>query len=251
MLSDAPGSGVSPPSWPRYSDRPLSETSEGFLVDQVRRRQTVERKARFIGQLMRRRLDVRDIEDIGDAALSYAEVKALAAGDPRLIEQAQVDADLAKLERLARAWARNQERLRRQVDAAERHITGLEALDALGRQVETWRDGLAQRLVAGEPPPQWAAPLGAPPDNPDTKTTWAAQVAQVGVWQVCRRLPEEDLYDPETAPGVDAFAWARVVAAGRDARHLASDQGRPAPLCGAPPAWRPSRHQPAAEPLHR
>jgi len=39
-----------------------------------------------IGQLMRGRLDVRDIEDIGDAALSYAEVKALAAGDPRLIE---------------------------------------------------------------------------------------------------------------------------------------------------------------------
>jgi ATP-dependent helicase YprA (DUF1998 family) len=38
--------------------------------------QTVERKARFIGQLMRGRLDVRDIEDTGDAALSYAEVKA-------------------------------------------------------------------------------------------------------------------------------------------------------------------------------
>jgi hypothetical protein len=87
--------------------------------------QTVERKARFIGQLMRGRLDVRDIEDIGDAALSYAEVKALAAGDPRLIEQAQVDAEVAKLERLARAWARNQDRLRRQVDAGEHRIAGL------------------------------------------------------------------------------------------------------------------------------
>ena len=89
--------------------------------------QTVERKARFIGQLMRGRLDVRDIEDIGDAALSYAEVKALAAGDPRLIEQAQVDAERAKLERLARAWARNQDRLRRQLDTADHRIARLDA----------------------------------------------------------------------------------------------------------------------------
>jgi len=65
--------------------------------------QTVERKARFIGQLMRGRLDVREITDIGDTALSYAEVKALAAGDPRLIEQAEVSSELARLERLDRA----------------------------------------------------------------------------------------------------------------------------------------------------
>ncbi|HTW10536.1 MAG TPA: helicase-related protein, partial [Acidimicrobiales bacterium] len=75
--------------------------------------QTVERKARFIGQLMRGRLDVREITDIGDAALSYAEVKALAAGDPRLIEQAEVSSELARLERLQRAWQRDHERLGR------------------------------------------------------------------------------------------------------------------------------------------
>ena len=49
--------------------------------------QTVERKARFIAQVMRGRLDVREIEDIGDAALSYNEVKALAAGNPLLMEK--------------------------------------------------------------------------------------------------------------------------------------------------------------------
>jgi hypothetical protein len=47
--------------------------------------QTVERKARFIAQVMRGTLDVRKIEDIGDSALSYAEVKALATGDPRIL----------------------------------------------------------------------------------------------------------------------------------------------------------------------
>ncbi|HTW08689.1 MAG TPA: hypothetical protein VME46_14320, partial [Acidimicrobiales bacterium] len=76
--------------------------------------QTVERKARFIGQLMRGRLDVREISDIGDTALSYAEVKALAAGDPRLIEQAEVSSELARLERLERAWQRDRERLSRE-----------------------------------------------------------------------------------------------------------------------------------------
>ena len=44
--------------------------------------QTVERKARFINQIMRGRLDVREIEDIGENTLSFAEVKALASGDP-------------------------------------------------------------------------------------------------------------------------------------------------------------------------
>ena len=76
--------------------------------------QTVERKARFIGQLIRGRLDVREITDIGDTALSYAEVKALAAGDPRLIEQAEVSSELARLERLDRAWQRDRDRLGRE-----------------------------------------------------------------------------------------------------------------------------------------
>ena len=71
----------------------------------------MERKARFIGQLMRGRLDVREVADIGDTALSYAEVKALAAGDPRLVEQAEVSTELARLVRLERAWQRDRDRL--------------------------------------------------------------------------------------------------------------------------------------------
>ena len=62
--------------------------------------QTVERKARFIAQVMRGRLDVREIEDIGDTALSYAEVKALASGDPLILDKASADAELTRLERL-------------------------------------------------------------------------------------------------------------------------------------------------------
>ncbi len=73
--------------------------------------QTVARKAQFIAQMMRGRLDVREIEDIGDAALSYNEVKALATGNPLLLDQAALQAEVTKLERLERAHHREHDRL--------------------------------------------------------------------------------------------------------------------------------------------
>lgn len=69
--------------------------------------QTLERKARFIAQVMRGRLDTREIEDVGDNTLSFAEVKALATGNPLLMEHAQATTELARLQRAARAHDRN------------------------------------------------------------------------------------------------------------------------------------------------
>ncbi len=91
--------------------------------------QTVERKARFIGQVMRGRLDLRSIEDIGDNTLSFAEVKALAAGDTLILEQAQLGAELTRLQRLQRAHRNNQ-------SALVMNVSGLtEALARLEREV--------------------------------------------------------------------------------------------------------------------
>jgi N12 class adenine-specific DNA methylase/SAM-dependent methyltransferase len=87
--------------------------------------QTVERKAKFINQLMRGRLDVREIEDIGDSALSYAEVKALASGDPRIMELAKAETDATKLERLERAWAAAQRSLAATIREAEPRLERL------------------------------------------------------------------------------------------------------------------------------
>ena len=53
--------------------------------------QTVERKAAFINQVATGRAVDRDVDDIGDQALSYAEVKALATGNPLILEKASVD----------------------------------------------------------------------------------------------------------------------------------------------------------------
>ena len=81
--------------------------------------QTVERKAAFINQVATGRAVDRDVDDIGDQALSYAEVKALATGNPLILEKASVDADVARLGRLRRAHLDDQHRLRRALDTAE------------------------------------------------------------------------------------------------------------------------------------
>jgi N12 class adenine-specific DNA methylase len=80
--------------------------------------QTLERKAAFIAQVTRGDLPDRDVDDIGDQALSFAEVKALATGDPLVLEKAGVDADVARLTRLERAHHDDQHRLRRTFDTA-------------------------------------------------------------------------------------------------------------------------------------
>ena len=90
--------------------------------------QTVERKARFIAQVMRGRLDIREIDDIGDTALSFSEVKALATGNPLLMDKAEADAELARLERAERAHRRNQDALRRALDHFEAEIARLTQL---------------------------------------------------------------------------------------------------------------------------
>jgi hypothetical protein len=69
--------------------------------------QTLETKARFIAQVMAGDKGIRSLEDVELAALSYAEVKALASGNPLVIEKAGVDAEVAQLATLFSVW-RNQ-----------------------------------------------------------------------------------------------------------------------------------------------
>jgi N12 class adenine-specific DNA methylase/SAM-dependent methyltransferase len=81
--------------------------------------QTLERKQAFIHQVMSGEYAGRDIDDIGDVALSYAEVKALATGNPLIMEKAGVDSDVARLQRLRQAHLRDQTALERRVTSAE------------------------------------------------------------------------------------------------------------------------------------
>src|SRR2546427_8883457 len=74
--------------------------------------QTLETKAKFIAQVMSGEMTIRRLEDLDSAALTYAEVKAIASGNPLVIEKAQVDAELMRLTRLRSAHAEEQYRIR-------------------------------------------------------------------------------------------------------------------------------------------
>lgn len=59
--------------------------------------QTIENKQKFIGQIMTSKSPVRSCEDIDEAALSYAEVKALATGNPYIKEKMDLDIQVSRL----------------------------------------------------------------------------------------------------------------------------------------------------------
>ena len=59
--------------------------------------QIVENKQGFIAQVMRNDISSRSIEDVDEVTLNYAEIKALASGNPLIAEKVKVDADLAKI----------------------------------------------------------------------------------------------------------------------------------------------------------
>jgi N12 class adenine-specific DNA methylase/adenine-specific DNA methylase len=84
--------------------------------------QTLETKAKFIAQVMSGDMTIRRLEDLDSAALTYAEVKAIASGNPLVIEKAQVDAELIRLTRLRSAHAEEQYRIRRNLRHAHEDV---------------------------------------------------------------------------------------------------------------------------------
>ena len=73
--------------------------------------QLIENKQKFISQIMTSKAPVRSCEDVDEAALSYAEVKALATGNPAVKEKMALDVDVAKLKILKANHMNNQYRL--------------------------------------------------------------------------------------------------------------------------------------------
>lgn len=69
---------------------------------------TIEAKQRFISQIMTSKSPARSCEDIDEQALSYAEVKALAAGDPRIKERMDLEVEVSRLKLLKASHANQQ-----------------------------------------------------------------------------------------------------------------------------------------------
>lgn len=73
--------------------------------------QTIENKQRFISQIMSSKSPVRACDDVDETALSYAEIKALCAGDPRIREKMDLDIEVAKLRLMKADYQSNQFKL--------------------------------------------------------------------------------------------------------------------------------------------
>lgn len=77
--------------------------------------QLLHSKAKFIAQVMVGNDEIRTLEDVEAATLSYAEIKAIASGNPLVLEKAGIDAELTKLAVLRQDWERQQSANRMQI----------------------------------------------------------------------------------------------------------------------------------------
>jgi hypothetical protein len=112
--------------------------------------QALETKARFINQIMTGDSTVRRAEDIGGQELSYAEVKAIASGNPAVLTLAQADAELQRLTLLHKHHDDEQFKARRSLRALPETIRHLEGRIAdLTKDIETATARLADPLTIG------------------------------------------------------------------------------------------------------
>lgn len=66
--------------------------------------QIIENKQKFISQIMTSKSPARSVEDIDEVALSYAEIKALAVGNPYIKEKMDLDIQVSKLQLLKQSF---------------------------------------------------------------------------------------------------------------------------------------------------
>jgi N12 class adenine-specific DNA methylase len=84
--------------------------------------QTLETKARFIGQVMSGDVTVRQAEDLEGGALSYAEIKAIASGNPLVMEKVAIDTEVRRLDMLRAAHQNQQFNISKQITALPKAI---------------------------------------------------------------------------------------------------------------------------------
>jgi hypothetical protein len=84
--------------------------------------QTLETKARFIQQVMNGQTSVRSAEDLDGGALTYAEIKAIASGNPAVMEKVKTDTEIRKLDQLRAAHLNQQHSIRLQIRALPSEI---------------------------------------------------------------------------------------------------------------------------------
>ena len=120
--------------------------------------QTVENKQKFISQIMTSKSPVRSCDDVDETALSFAEIKALCAGDPRIKERMDLDVEVSRLKLMKADHQSKQYRLEDQLlkyfpEEIEKHkgfIKGFESdLEVLTAHPHP-EDGFAGMEIRGD-----------------------------------------------------------------------------------------------------
>ena len=120
--------------------------------------QTVENKQKFISQIMTSKSPVRSCEDVDETALSYAEIKALCAGNPLIKEKMDLDVDVSRLRLLKANHQSQQYRLEddllkhfpEQIEQNKGYVTGFTADMATLAAHPHPKDGFAGMVVRGD-----------------------------------------------------------------------------------------------------
>ena len=171
--------------------------------------QTVENKQKFISQIMSSKSPVRSCEDVDETALSYAEIKALCAGNPLIKEKMDLDIDVSRLRLLKASHQSQQYRLEddilkhfpEQIEANKGYIAGFKAdMETLAAHphpliaespAATPEAGAARQDSAAAPEKNGTEPTAAPveagtkppaaPDAPPEKTAVSVQQGFAGI----------------------------------------------------------------------
>ncbi len=121
--------------------------------------QCLETKARFIHQVMRGETSVRSADDLESGALTYAEIKAIASGNPAVVEKIKIDTEVRKLDQLRAVHANQQRHIRweirdlpRQIAEAKLHLANIEADVAIRNANDTddFSMTVGNRVFAGK-----------------------------------------------------------------------------------------------------
>ena len=147
--------------------------------------QTVENKQKFISQIMTSKSPVRSCEDVDETALSYAEIKALCAGNPLIKEKMDLDIEVARLKLLKADHQSQQYRMEdnllkkfpKQIKENEEYIAGFEAdMKTLAEHPHP----IVVKQAAPKEAEQAEAPAAVPdtPDEPETSIGFAGMTVK-------------------------------------------------------------------------
>ena len=120
--------------------------------------QTLEQKQKFISQIMTSKSPVRSCEDVDETTLSFAEIKALCAGDERIKEKMDLDVDVAKLKLMKASYQNQQFRLEdnilknfpQQIRQYEEYINGFQADIQTAKDNSHPPEGFAGMTIRGD-----------------------------------------------------------------------------------------------------